>query len=115
MDDNVRPATGFRAWTNFVARDLSSSPGNLRSCALIRDVSARLVAGRAGNLGMAMQRHSILVGKCYRDAFGAVYRIVGFDGNLVQCILYHRTDRGLMEREHSDRWADFLADLQGEV
>jgi len=64
---------------------------------------------------MAMQRHSILVGKCYRDAFGAVYRIVGFDGNLVQCILYHRTDRGLVEREHSDRWADFLADLQGEV
>ena len=64
---------------------------------------------------MAMQRHSILVGKCYRDAFGAVYRIVSFDGNAVQCVLYHRTDRGIVEREHSDSWADFLEDLQGEV
>ena len=64
---------------------------------------------------MAMQRHSILVGKCYRDAFGAVYRIVGFDGNVVQCVLYHRTDRGIVEREHSDSWADFLEGLQSEV
>jgi hypothetical protein len=64
---------------------------------------------------MAMQRHSILVGKCYRDSFGAIYRIVGFDGNIVQCVLYHRTDRGLVEREHSDSWADFLDGLQSEV
>jgi hypothetical protein len=64
---------------------------------------------------MAMQRHSILVGKCYRDAFGAIYRIVGFDGDAVQCVLYHRTERGLVEREHSDSWADLLEGLQGEV
>ena len=28
-----------------------------------------------------MQRHSILAGKCYRDRLGAIYRVVGFDGN----------------------------------
>jgi hypothetical protein len=65
---------------------------------------------------MAMQRHSILVGKCYRDRFGAIYRIVDFDGNGVKCVLYHATGQGgLNEREHSDSWADFLEDLQGEV
>lgn len=65
---------------------------------------------------MAMQRHSILVGKCYRDRFGATYRIIDFDGNGVQCVLYHTTDQGrLVEREHADTWADFLEDLQSEV
>jgi hypothetical protein len=64
---------------------------------------------------MAMQRHSILVGKCYRDAFGAIYRIVSFNGDAVQCVLYHRTERGLVEREHLDSWADLLEGLQGEV
>jgi hypothetical protein len=41
-----------------------------------------------------MQRHSILAGKCYRDRLGAIYRVVGFDGKGVQCVLYHRTDQG---------------------
>ena len=63
-----------------------------------------------------MQRHSILAGKCYRDRLGAIYRVVGFDGNGVQCVLYHRTDQGgFVEREHSQSWPDFLEDLQGEV
>jgi hypothetical protein len=63
-----------------------------------------------------MQRHSILAGRCYRDRRGAIYRVVGFDGNGVQCVLYHRTDRGgFVEREHSQSWPDFLEDLQGEV
>jgi hypothetical protein len=63
-----------------------------------------------------MQRHSILAGRCYRDSFGAIYRVVGFDGNVVQCILFHRNDRGvLVEREHSESWSNFLEDLQGEV
>jgi hypothetical protein len=63
-----------------------------------------------------MQRHSILAGKCYRDRLGAIYRVVGFDGNGVQCILYHRRDQsGFDEREHSQSWPDFLEDLQGEV
>jgi len=63
-----------------------------------------------------MQRHSILAGKCYRDRLGAIYRVVGFDGNGVQCILYHRRDQGgFDEREHSQSWSDFLEDLQGEV
>ena len=63
-----------------------------------------------------MERHSILASKCYRDSFGAIYKVVGFDGNGVQCILYHRDDRGmLVEREHSESWATFLGDLQGEV
>ena len=63
-----------------------------------------------------MKRHSIVAGKCYRDSLGAIYRVVGFDGNGVQCVLYHRTDHGgFAEREHSPSWPDFLEDLQGEV
>jgi hypothetical protein len=66
----------------------------------------------AGGNGHMMQRHSILAGKCYRDTFGAIYRVVGFDGNGVQCVLYHRTARGaLVEREHAETWANFLEDL----
>ena len=41
-----------------------------------------------------MERHSILPGKCYRDSFGVTYKVVSFDGNEVQCILYDRTERG---------------------
>ena len=71
--------------------------------------------GPGGN-GDMMQRHSILAGKCYRDRLGAIYRVVGFDGKGVQCVLYHRTDQGgFVEREHSQSWPDFLEDLQGEV
>src|SRR4030095_8823878 len=63
--------------------------------------------GSGGNDDM-MQRH--------RDRLGAIYRVVGFDGNGVQCVLYHRTDQGgFVEREHSQSWPDFLEDLQGEV
>jgi hypothetical protein len=63
-----------------------------------------------------MQRHSFLAGKCYRDVLGAVYRVVGFDGKGVQCVLYHPTHLGtFVEREHSQSWADFLEDLQVEV
>ena len=65
---------------------------------------------------MAMRRHSIMAGKCYRDRFGAIYRVVSFDGNNVQCVLYDRDSRGaLVEREHADSWSDLLEDLQGEV
>ena len=63
-----------------------------------------------------MQRYSILAGKCYRDRLGAIYRVVGFAGNGVQCVLYHHTDHsGLVEREHFQSWPDFLEDLQEEV
>lgn len=65
---------------------------------------------------MAMTRHSILAGRCYRDTFGAIYRVIAFDGNGVQCVLLHRDERGMLtERDHTESWADFLADLQGEV
>ena len=88
------------------AADLSNATGNRRSCPSF--VNRRLLSpdlGRQGSssgglrmvhagLGplsaeapgvgddqeMAMQRHSILVGKCYRDAFGATYRIVVANG-----------------------------------
>src|ERR1044072_7899568 len=78
-------------------------------------VSKQRSKGSGGNDDM-MQRHSIIAGKCYRDRLGAIYRVVGFDGNGVLCVLYHRTDHGgFAEREHSERWPDFLEDLQGEV
>jgi hypothetical protein len=71
---------------------------------------------RRARIGNMIQRHSIASGKCYRDSLGAIYRVVGFDGNGVQCILYHRSEQGaVVEREHSESWANFLEDLQGEV
>ena len=50
-----------------------------------------------------MQRHSILAGKCYRDRLGAIYRVVGFDGNGVQCILYHRRTKAASTNESIPR------------
>jgi YD repeat-containing protein len=65
---------------------------------------------------MGMLRHSIIAGKCYRDRFGAIYRVTSFDGSGVQCVVYSRDARGrLVEREHADSWSDFLEELQGEV
>jgi hypothetical protein len=71
---------------------------------------------RSGGNDDIMQRHSILAGKCYLDRLGAIYRVAGFDGNGLQCVLYHRRDQGgFDEREHSQSWSGFLEDLQGEV
>lgn len=65
---------------------------------------------------MAMHRHSIMVGKCYRDRFGAVYRVMSVSGNGVHCALHGSDARGaLVEREHDDSWEDFLSDLESEV
>ena len=75
-------------------------------------------AGPAGFVErpMPMERPSILVGKCYRDTFGAVYRVDGYDSKEVRYAVYDFTSRGrLTERHNSDTWADFLADLQSEV
>ena len=56
------------------------------------------------------------IGKCYRDTFGAVYRVQGYDGNKVHYAIYDLANRGkITARQHSEPWADFLADLQGEV
>jgi hypothetical protein len=65
---------------------------------------------------MPMKRASILVGKCYRDTFGAIYRIEGYDKNEVRYVVYDRTSRGMLtERQHLEAWADFLADLESQV
>jgi hypothetical protein len=65
---------------------------------------------------MAMGRASILVGKCYQDSFGVVYRVAGYDGNEVRCVIYDMTVPGKpVEREQSEAWRVFLEDLQGEV
>lgn len=65
---------------------------------------------------MPMRRHNIMIGKCYRDRLGAIYRVTSFDGSGVQCVLYGDDSKGgNPEREHADNWADFLEDLQGEV
>jgi len=65
---------------------------------------------------MPMERPSILVGKCYRDTFGAIYRVDGYDSKEVRYAVFDFTSRGrLTERHNSDTWADFLADLQSEV
>jgi hypothetical protein len=65
---------------------------------------------------MPLARANILIGKCYRDSFSAVYRVDGYDGNDVHYVVYDLTNRGkLTERQHSESWADFLADLESEV
>lgn len=65
---------------------------------------------------MAMEQASILVGKCYQDVSGAIYRVVSYDGNEVRYVLYCSSDqRRQLEREHAETWAVFLDDLQGEV
>ena len=35
-----------------------------------------------------MDRTSIQLGRCYRDTFGAVYRVEGYDGNEVRYAVY---------------------------
>lgn len=65
---------------------------------------------------MPMEQASILVGKCYQDASGAIYRVVSYDGNEVRYVLYCASDqRSQLELEHAETWAVFLDDLQGEV
>jgi len=65
---------------------------------------------------MPMGRVSIRLGKCYRDTFGAVYKVEGYDGNEVRYAVYDLTLQGkLTERQHSDSWTSFLADLESEI
>ena len=61
---------------------------------------------------MPMDRANIHVGRCYRDT----YKVVGYDGNEVRYAVYDLTHPGkLIELQHSQSWADFLADLESEV
>lgn len=65
---------------------------------------------------MAVPRQAVRAGHCYRDSFGAVWRVLGFDGRGVICVLYHRDACGaLVERPHTETWDNFLADIEGEV
>jgi hypothetical protein len=65
---------------------------------------------------MPMDRANIHLGRCYRDTFGAVYKVEGYDGNEVQYIVYDLTYPGrLTQRQHSESWANFLADLESEI
>jgi hypothetical protein len=51
-----------------------------------------------------------------RDTFGAVYKVEGYDGNEVRYGIYDLTHPGeLMELQHSQSWAGFLADLESEI
>ena len=65
---------------------------------------------------MPMDRTSVQLGRCYRDTFGAVYRVEGYDGNEVRYAVYDLAHPSkLTERQHSQSWADFLADLESEI
>ena len=65
---------------------------------------------------MPMDRANIHVGRCYRDTFGAVYKVAGYDGNEVRYAVYDLTHPGkLMALQHSQSWAGFLADLESEI
>jgi hypothetical protein len=65
---------------------------------------------------MPMDRANIHVGRCYRDTFGAVYKVEGYDGNEVRYAVYDLKHPGkLTEWQHSQPRADFLADLASEI
>jgi hypothetical protein len=65
---------------------------------------------------MPLDRANIHLGRCYRDTFGAVYKVVGYDGNEVRYVVYDLTHPAkLVELQHSQSWADFLADLESEI
>jgi hypothetical protein len=56
-----------------------------------------------------MDRASIRLGKCYRDTFGAVYKVKGYDGNEVRYAVYDLTQRGkLTEWQIRNRGPIFL-------
>ena len=58
---------------------------------------------------MPMDRTSIQLGRCYRDTFGAVYRVEGYDGNEVRYAVYDLAHPSkLTERQHSQSWPIFL-------
>jgi len=40
---------------------------------------------------MPMDRAKIHLGRCYRDTFGAVYKVEGYDGNEVRYAVYDLT------------------------
>jgi hypothetical protein len=65
---------------------------------------------------MPMDRANIHLGRCYRDTFGAVYKVEGYDGREVRYAVYDLAHPGkLTERQHAQSWADFLADLESEI
>jgi hypothetical protein len=43
---------------------------------------------------MVMDRANIHPGRCYRDTFGAVYKVEGYDGNEVRYAVYDLTHAG---------------------
>ena len=65
---------------------------------------------------MPLDRANIHLERCYRDTFGAVYKVVGYDGNEVRYVVYDLTHPAkFVELQHSQSWADFLADLESEI
>lgn len=58
----------------------------------------------------------IEVGKCYRDRFGAVFRVTGIDGETVEFMAYMKsTDRLEAAYSGTEALSLFLRDLQQEV
>src|ERR1700722_3139967 len=50
---------------------------------------------------MPLDRANIHLGRCYRDTFGAVYKVVGYDGNEVRYVVYDLTHpANLVELQH---------------
>lgn len=43
---------------------------------------------------MAMERHSILAGNCYRDRFGAVFEVKSIEQEQVSFVEYRNIDSG---------------------
>ena len=65
---------------------------------------------------MPLGRANTHLWRCYRDTFGAVYEVVGYDGNEVRYVVYDLTHPAkLVELQHSQSWAGFLADLESEI
>jgi hypothetical protein len=65
--------------------------------------------------GTVAQRLLLKCRDC-QNAKGPRDRVVGYDGNEVRYAVYDLAHPSkLTERQHSQSWADFLADLESEI
>ncbi|MCW5737947.1 MAG: hypothetical protein KIS73_27750 [Enhydrobacter sp.] len=63
-----------------------------------------------------MEKASIMVGKCYRDDDGVVYRVTSHDPRTVQFVAHGRLDAGAASgQQGTEPWETFLEKVQGEV
>lgn len=65
---------------------------------------------------MTMEPSSILVGRCYRDRFGAIYKVTSYDGLHIGFTAYMKSENGgRTEFASREVLPLFIRDLQEEI